>query len=680
MRNCWAIAIGINQYQLFQPLLYAERDAEGLHGFLINEAGVPGDRCLLLTDNSPPVQNNFAEPSRTNIQETIKHLCQERLQPGDLLWCFFSGYGVRFQGQDYLMPIEGDARQVPGTGVSVQSLFDSLRSSPTQNIVLVLDINRSQGTMAGDKVGEHTAQLAQDLGIATLLSCQPDQFSHETTSLQHGLFTAALLEGLRLQQCRTLEQLTHYVGDRLPEISRHHWRPTQDPLVVIPPGKQDMVILPENGLVPGEVVSTNGIDRSRTAVDEADGFPTLGAGRAAVSLRSGTATLSPSQTLTTAPDNENVAATQRQEAIYVAPELVMKPVEAPKSSPSVLPALPIDAPGSEPEPEIADDLFWRRFLLWGGIILLVLLLGALLRILPTLVSGDPAGQDSSATSSPPVDAESLDAQPPDAQPPDTQPQVPFFSSQQSALENARQAQQQQRYEDAALWLDQVPVTQRTQEYAVLRAEIEQAANQSGQLDQTRLNQARSLIRFNQASSFNRAINEARQIRPGQAAYEQAQQDIDRWSRVMLDLAEGRAREGNYRDAIAAARLIPDIRQDVYATAQQRITQWQQQQELAQKNQALIEAAQELPRRGQASSYNDAIRQLSIIQPDQPQYAAARRLIEQWSQRIFEIASSRAAQGRLESAIAAATLIPENTPAYNPAQTKIADWRQRLAGN
>jgi hypothetical protein len=142
--------------------------------------------------------------------------------------------------------------------------------------------------------------------------------------------------------------------------------------------------------------------------------------------------------------------------------------------------------------------------------------------------------------------------------------------------------------------------------------------------------------------------------------------------VILDLAEGRAASGEIQAAIAAARLVPEDQPEVAELARQRITAWEQQ--IA--NQELIQQAQNSLRPGQASSFNDAIRALEQITPDQPGYATAQERINQWSQDILAIARARAAQGDLGSAIAAAELVPPNTTAYEQAQQEIQRWREQ----
>jgi hypothetical protein len=84
-----------------------------------------------------------------------------------------------------------------------------------------------------------------------------------------------------------------------------------------------------------------------------------------------------------------------------------------------------------------------------------------------------------------------------------------------------------------------------------------------------------MIRPTTASEISRAINRAQQIPPADPRYAEAQRQIARWSRDMLDLARQRAQKGLYRDAIAAAQLVPRQPATLYTDAQTAIAQWKQ---------------------------------------------------------------------------------------------------------
>lgn len=241
----WAISVGINQYQFFQPLSYAQHDAQAIQQFLIEDADVPAEQCLLLTETSPPQWGKSTYPDRVTIQSWLDLLIQRYVQPGDVLWCFFSGYGVCQQGQDYLMPIEGNPTAIQPTAIPLESIFRSLRQVSTEKVLVLLDVNRNESSFSYETVGTHTEHLASITGIPTMLSCQPEEFSRETSALGHGFFTAALLESLRNRQCTTVGALGQYLSRSVPALSEHYWRPLQHPVTICPAEKlQQPLVLP----------------------------------------------------------------------------------------------------------------------------------------------------------------------------------------------------------------------------------------------------------------------------------------------------------------------------------------------------------------------------------------------------------------------------------------------------
>jgi uncharacterized caspase-like protein len=241
MANYWVITIGINQYRHFQPLMHAQNDALFSHRFFTEEAGISAEHCVLLSDLATSVAQQVVYPDKPAIATWLQTITQQ-IQADDVLWFFFSGYGAQThtsagqhsgQNADYLMPIDGDPGQIEETGIAIADLIDTLAELPTNKTLLVLDINRSQGALAGQAIGTQVIDLAQKRQVATLLSCQPEQYSHETLGVRHGLFTAALLEALQ-QHCKTPSQISDYLSKRLPELCEHHWRPIQNPVSILP--------------------------------------------------------------------------------------------------------------------------------------------------------------------------------------------------------------------------------------------------------------------------------------------------------------------------------------------------------------------------------------------------------------------------------------------------------------
>lgn len=623
MVNGWAIAIGINQYQNFQPLLYAQRDAQAFRDFWV-EAGLPPEQCFLLTDTSPAFEQQATSPTRDHIQHYIARLCQQQLQPDDLLWCFFSGYGVQVQGQDYLMPLEGDPAQVETSAIAIATLMETLRSAPTSNLVLALDMNRSQGILGGEGVGRQTAELAEQYGIPTLLSCRPEQFSYETLALRQGFFTTALIEGLRYQGCITLEAMAQYLSDRLPELSDHHWRPRQEPFCIIPAERRYQLILPGKALVttalpqktPGQTISKSGDVTenqlpSGTVPRVQPGTPASGG-------------LGPSSN-----GRHNVA-----------------PVQP-------LPVLP--PPKPEEDGVGIDNVFWRQLILWGSVVAIALLVAVLLRNQTAwerdnLPGGPPAdlidpitGADDSAQVAPlnvpEAEGEGSNGETAtqpngaangngEANPTGTNAGAPNGSaagngngSDPSAGETSGSTPSPNAGNDASANANANSAAQPPQSSL-------QDRNQAI-LDRARItvSQERAPSPASQASSFSRAIAIAQEIRSGQPLYEEAQREIQRWNQLIFEIAQNRANQRNRGSTLTAAR-----------------------------------------------NYNSAIAAARLVRREPAAlHQQAQASIARWSQQILTLAKARAQEGKFNTAVQAAELVPPNTPAFGEAQRAIASW-------
>jgi hypothetical protein len=235
MANQTCISIGIDRYQFLPPIGYGLADAEAIEHFFIDAAGWNPAQCLLLTDTSPNSGDRSTYPNCENIQRWIKQWSWETLHHGDLLWFFFSGCGISFEGEDYLIPIDGDVEDLANTCISVRQLYQQLHEIGV-NAYVFLDANRSQHLPLSTGIGAVTTQLAQEYQIPTFLSCQSHEFSHEDAGLGHGLFTTALLEALNYHPDLNLGTIETYLTSRLAELSEHHWKPLQTPMAILPTG------------------------------------------------------------------------------------------------------------------------------------------------------------------------------------------------------------------------------------------------------------------------------------------------------------------------------------------------------------------------------------------------------------------------------------------------------------
>lgn len=607
MNNHWLIGIGINQYQNLQTLSYAKEDAQAVWNFLVGKAGFMPDRCLLLTDSSPSIEGRSTYPNRDNIKYWLDWLCQKAMQPGDQVWFFFSGQGARVNADDYLMAIDSCQSNIAGTGISMRSIFESLKDSKATSHLVLLDMNRSSETPVAAQVGSQSVELARELEIPTVLSCQPNQSSHEASDLHHGLFTAALLEGLRTEQAgSSLATLKRYLSVRLPELCELHWRPQQEPVVVVhPPGKSHQVILPQQ-VIPIASYVVSGEERNNAAIEVGSSVNS-----------SPVSVMTPPQTQTADlvgiqnPFDGNLDDIEPRSAS----ELEDKPVEISTNGTNGHLQSTNHSPDIQQHNDDDDDdndgAFWQNLLLWGGgLLLLVLLLMS--------VFGSPWRQQTARNGGKPNPAATNAGKPGKVVPAKTQEQI----------------------------------------------------------NQERLDKAKILLQNNQVSRYAQALSLASQIKKGQPLYKESQESIERWSQIILDTAQGRAKQGNITGAIAAAKLIPQDPQPIYAEGQKLIKQLQPIAQKQQANKTLLLTARGLVRPEQASSYNKAIDAARKIQPGQPFYAEAQKSIAQWSQSILTLAQKRASTGDVKAAIDTASLVPKGTPAYAKAQQAIAQWKKQ----
>jgi len=630
MVNHACVAIGISGYQFLQPLKYGQADAQALRRFLVEQASLPSNQCLLLTDTSVPVGESPTYPTKENLLSWLKVVRRNSNQgarnrlPGDWCWCFFSGHGISWEKVDYLMPIDGNPNDIPGTGIPVRSLFESLKAQGTNNILVILDVNRSPGHRAGTPVGAETVELARQMGITLLLSTQLDQFSHEAAALGKGLFTAALLEALHCYgKDLTLENLYQYLRVHLPELSRHHWRPVQTPLLVTPTeAASQQMILPSvvNSSANGKTtVGTPVGVISLTESDGVNGYQGDG-----------------SNGRETNSQNTNSSVSYREPIRSLIPtksgrlnQIVSRPGGTLRHQERELPS------------DKKDTAWWQQLLLWGSAaaaILVLMIAGVVFRNREAFI-GQNALQTTAPNQSPTKTINDA-----------ASPNVPVVESTSPSPSAARNLNSEQAVSSAS------PAS-------------------SPQNSQATLAQAKRLIKPNQAYPFNDAIAVARQVPASDPLYEEAQQYITNWSQVILDIAQERAQQGNFQGAIAAARLVPQDDPSIHAKAEQAIEQWQLLYTQQRQNQGIIEAAKKQLLPNQAWSYQRGILALRQVPSGQPGYREAQQLIAQWSEDIYLFAHSRASRGNLGLAVETARLVPEGTPTYSKAQKVIAKWQQ-----
>ncbi|CAC5340769.1 MULTISPECIES: caspase family protein [Planktothrix] len=594
MKRYICIAIGINQYQYLQPLNYAQKDAEAIYEYLVDVAGFPRDQSLLITDKSPQMSRMSTYPNRENIVDWVESFCKEQLGPEDVLWFFFSGHGFAKDGRDYLLPIDGNPTQLETTGIPIQELFDYFKAAATDKILVLLDINRAQGAHAGESVGTQTAEIARKLKIPTILSCQPEQLSRETSALRQGFFTSVLLEGLKAGQFSTLDRLIHGLEKRLPEVTEQHLRPRQNPVfAVYPASKLQQVLLPEIRQV--AINLSNGIREINMATVE--------------SHQNGTAPISED------PLKLSLSSDQGNGDRGSATGEPVEPGNLPPNSPASVVQMNSQPPASSTEDTMTESSFLQRLILWSGATALVLLLGVFLTNKPIFL-GQKTAKSSVETSTVVKTPKPLPA----TTKPETTPPTPTPASPVQLLDESKLLLKDASASDfskAIAIIRQIPASD--PQYKEAQGDIEQWSKtilviaqgralsqnlpaavdalkllpdanpeiyQQGQKqleeweaqlsilknNQGILSQAKALIKPGQASSYSDAIGLVQKIPADQPGYLEAEKLINQWGNQIWEIAQSRAKKKQYVNAIEAAKLVPE-NTSAYDAAQKAIADW-----------------------------------------------------------------------------------------------------------
>ncbi|MCB8762010.1 caspase family protein [Planktothrix agardhii] len=594
MKRYICIAIGINQYQYLQPLNYAQKDAEAIYEYLVDVAGFPRDQSLLITDKSPQMSKMSTYPNRENIVDWVESFCKEQLGPEDVLWFFFSGHGFAKDGRDYLLPIDGNPTQLETTGIPIQELFDYFKAAATDKILVLLDINRAQGAHAGESVGTQTAEIARKLKIPTILSCQPEQLSRETSALRQGFFTSVLLEGLKAGQFSTLDRLIHGLEKRLPEVTEQHLRPRQNPVfAVYPASKLQQVLLPEIRQV--AINLSNGIREINMATVE--------------SHQNGTAPVSED------PLKLSLSSDQGNGDRGSATGEPVEPGNLPPNSPASVIQMNSQPPASSTEDTMTESSFLQRLILWSGATALVLLLGVFLTNKPIFL-GQKTAKSSVETSTVVKTPKPLPATTkPESTPPTPTPASPVQLLDESKL--LLKDVSASDFSKAIAIIRQIPASD--PQYKEAQGDIEHwsktilviaqgralSQNLPGAVDAIKLlpdanpeiyqqgqkqleeweaqlkvlnnnqgilNQAKALIKPGQASSYSDAIGLVQKIPADQPGYLEAEKLIDQWGNQIWEIAQSRAKKKQYDNAIEAAKLVPE-NTSAYDAAKKAIADW-----------------------------------------------------------------------------------------------------------
>ena len=193
--NRYALLIGVNQYaKPIRSLRFCMNDMKTLAASF-QKIGVPKENIFIMTDDSELERR----PTRANIMRQIESITR-LMGEGDQLTIAFSGHGVMVDGKSYLCPSDTDLEKRDSI-VSRDWAFEQLEKCAARQKIFIVDACRDEVAFGGSKGLGGAKTLDDPIGAEThgfvlIASCDREQQSWEDETLEHGVFTHFLAEGL----------------------------------------------------------------------------------------------------------------------------------------------------------------------------------------------------------------------------------------------------------------------------------------------------------------------------------------------------------------------------------------------------------------------------------------------------------------------------------------------------
>lgn len=192
-----ALVIGISDYPPpIRKLPAVANDVREMATLLGSDNGqFPAQNVLRLTD---------AEATSQKVIEAIETTFAS-VQPDDSVFAYMAGHGAVVGGDYYFVAHNTNAQDIPSSGLPLTKIKTAFDASPSQRAFLWLDFCHSGGIIPRDltvepddpEVISRALEVVQGQGKLIIAACTPAQSAWESPAVGHGLFTDAVLRGLK---------------------------------------------------------------------------------------------------------------------------------------------------------------------------------------------------------------------------------------------------------------------------------------------------------------------------------------------------------------------------------------------------------------------------------------------------------------------------------------------------
>ncbi len=231
------LAVGIDTYRNAElNLHHAEADARGVASFF--RAGRGG-----LFRNVHVTEMLNEKATAAAIRTALENLV-DRCRPQDVVMLYLCGHGETLDRTWFFLPHDlthpEREEDLERLGISSDETARFLHRVRARKVLLVMDSCKSGAALVsfrGIEDRRALMQLARATGVYVIAASSRDQSAAEVRDLGHGLFTYALLQGLKGEAQQgsrspiTVKRLLAYVEEQLPLLSLKHRRRPQYPVV-----------------------------------------------------------------------------------------------------------------------------------------------------------------------------------------------------------------------------------------------------------------------------------------------------------------------------------------------------------------------------------------------------------------------------------------------------------------
>jgi len=234
--DLYLVAVGVSDYANDElDLRFAAADAQAFHQAILRQSSnlykQVHERLLITGSTTPPTANNIRDALDLFTQAT----------PKDTIILFLAGHGVRQYMQYYFLPQDADSRNQQwrsSTVIRWNELQTALATAKGQRLFFV-DTCHSAAA-----INPRLIKDAADARLLVFSATDANTSAQEQAILGHGVFTYAILEGLKgkadkmpTDQQIMIKELDTYVSYRVPAMTHG----AQIPTIHTPGGFTDFV-------------------------------------------------------------------------------------------------------------------------------------------------------------------------------------------------------------------------------------------------------------------------------------------------------------------------------------------------------------------------------------------------------------------------------------------------------